>query len=87
MGNYKTIIAREWMIFLVSIIIGVIFSTLVYFMDNTNYTFYKGITDLIEHLSSKWHWGKTLFSILIPYFIIQIIRSIYYSLKILLTKN
>lgn len=86
-NNYKPIIAREWMIFLVSIIIGVIFSTIVYFMDKPNYTFSTGLIDLMEHLSSKWYWGKTLLSILVPYFIVQIIRSIYYSLKILLANK
>ncbi|MEW6196767.1 MAG: hypothetical protein AB1521_16595 [Bacteroidota bacterium] len=37
MTKYKRIIAREWLIFLIAIIVGVIFSVIVYFKDSSDY--------------------------------------------------
>lgn len=47
-------------------------------------SFYSRLTRLKEYLISSWYWFDTLLSILLPYFIFQLLRSIYYSLKMLL---
>ena len=52
----------------------------------TKPTFYSGLLKLFEHLFSKWFWLSTLFSILFFYILLQFIRSIYFSIR-LLVKN
>ena len=81
----KKIIAREWLIFLVAIPIGIIFSVFMYF-TNSQSSFSYGLSRLFDRLFSRWHWFNTLFSILSPYLVFQLFRSIYYSVKRLKTK-
>ncbi len=47
-------------------------------------TFFYGLLRLFNHLFSRWYWLSTLFSLLIPYLIIQFIRLTYFSIKVLL---
>jgi len=49
-------------------------------------TFFSGLSRLFNHLFSKRFWFSTLFSILIFYFVFQFMRSVYYSIKLLVTK-
>ena len=50
-------------------------------------TIYLGFVELYNHLFSRWYWLSTLFSILIPYLILRLIRSIYYSIRLLTKKS
>jgi hypothetical protein len=49
--------------------------------------FYSGYVKLFDHLFSRWFWLSTLFSLLLPYLIIQLIRSIYYSIRTLIKNS
>lgn len=160
--KWKKIIAREWLIFLTALFIGIIFSVLLFFLDSTtkseetirignwwkndpivfdekistselqkfrqkypqyndlddstlinklkakyakrefdpstakpfvevkqeyNPTFFSGLSKLFIQLFSRRYWFNTLFSILIPYLLFQMFRSIYFSLRILFINN
>jgi len=52
----------------------------------TKPTFYSGFSKLFDHLFIKWFWFSTLISLLIPYIGLQLLRSIFYSIRLLTAK-
>jgi hypothetical protein len=43
--------------------------------------------EFVAHLQSKQHWFSTWFSVLLLYFVVQIIRSVFWSVRLLKTEK
>ncbi|GEM_PF-5470318 len=48
---------------------------------------FAGFQKFVKHLFAKWYWFDTWVSVLLPYILFQVLRSVFLSIKILITKE
>jgi len=86
----KRIIAREWVIFLSSLFIGLVLTMGMFFLNpkpTAVYWYVPPFQDFLNCLTDSYYWFQTWLSVLSVYILVQLVRSVLWSIRMLKSKD